>query len=110
MSQEVPSRQMSTPKDAMSCDGCRYAQPVVTRSESLIMECFRYPAQLLVVNDELVQARPDADYRCGEYRDTVEVIHDHISDMLHRMREGALEARLRREGKGDGSSTHPSSS
>ena len=110
MSQEVPSRQMSTPKDAVSCEGCRYAQPVVTRSEHLILECYRYPAQLLVVNDELVQAHPDATYRCGEYKDATEVIHDRITEMLHSMRAGALEARARREAKGDGSSTHPSSS
>jgi len=110
MSTEVPSRQMSVPKDAMSCEGCRYAQPVVTRSENLIIECFRYPAQLLVINDELVQARPDADYRCGEYKKPREEIANDLSEMLRTMRAGAMEARERREGKNDGSGTHTSSS
>jgi hypothetical protein len=102
--------QITTPQNVETCVGCRYAQPVVTQSENVILECYRYPAQLLVWDGEIMQAHPDAVYRCGEYLEPRDVLRDRISDMLHSMREGALEARARREGSGDGSSTYPSSS
>jgi hypothetical protein len=102
--------QVTTPKDVESCVGCRYAQPVVTQSENVILECYRYPAQILVWEGEIFQAHPDAVYRCGEYKRPHEEVMSEAAGILRTMREGALEARARREGSGDGSSTHPSSS
>lgn len=58
----------NVPQNTGSCEGCRYAQPVVTRRESVIMECFRYPATVIAIDNEVYQVRPDADYRCGEYK------------------------------------------
>jgi len=77
----------TTPKDATSCEGCRYAQPVVTQSENVILECYRYPAQLLVWEGEVFQAHPDAVYRCGEYKKPHEEMVKDLTEMLRGMRE-----------------------
>lgn len=73
------------PQNVGSCEGCRHAQPVVTESEHIILECYRYPPQVLIASDGTVfQVHPDAVYRCGEYRKTAEGMLD---DMLHDLRE-----------------------
>ena len=60
------------PQNVGSCEGCIHAQPVVTRSEDIILECYRYPASIAVIDGEVYQVHPDAVYRCGEYRKSEE--------------------------------------
>jgi len=79
--------EITKPTDAVSCEGCRYAQPVVTQSENVILECYRYPAQLLTWEGEVFQAHPDATYRCGEYKKPHEEMVSDLKQMFTRMRE-----------------------
>lgn len=82
------------PQNVGSCEGCRYAQPVVTASENIILECYRYPPQVMLTsNDIFVQMHPDAIYRCGEYRQSAETIFDGLSDSLRKLREERENAR-----------------
>jgi len=79
--------EVTKPTDAVSCEGCRYAQPVVTQSENVILECYRYPAQLLTWEGEVFQAHPDATYRCGEYKKPQEEQLSELKAMLRKLRE-----------------------
>jgi len=101
---------MNTMQDG-DCTGCRHASPTVSpKNETLLFECLRYPPTLFYIDGEFINIFPDAIRRCGEYKKPHEEMVSDLTDMLRTMREGALEARARREGKDDGSSTHPSSS
>jgi hypothetical protein len=98
---------MNTMQDG-DCTGCRYASPTISsKNESLLFECLRYPPTLFYIDGDFVNVFPDAIRRCGEYRKPREEELKGISEMLSMMRRGAIEGR---EGKNDGSSTHPSSS
>lgn len=78
----------NTPQNVGSCEGCRHAQPVVTASENVILECYRYPPTVLLSSeDEIVQIYPDAVYRCGEYRQSAETLLDGLADSLRKHRE-----------------------
>ena len=81
------------PQNVGSCEGCRYAQPVVTESQNIILECYRYPPQMVVVEDMIVHVHPDAVYRCGEYRQTAETLLEGLSDSLRKLREERETAR-----------------
>lgn len=83
----------NTPQNVGSCEGCRYAQPVVTANENIILECYRYPPQMLVLDEQIVQAHPDAVYRCGEYRQSAETLLDGLADSLRKHREERENAR-----------------
>lgn len=82
------------PQNVGSCEGCRHAQPVVTANENIVLECFRYPPQVMMDSDEvLFQVRPDAVYRCGEYRQSAETLLDGLADSLRKHREERENAR-----------------
>lgn len=52
-----------------SCEGCVFAQPVLTDDEELIAKCHRYPPQIYMNADgEMCQGHPDATMGCGEYK------------------------------------------
>lgn len=75
------------PKDAGSCDGCRYAQPIVTSNDALILECYRYPPTLLVLDDDVIQVHPDAVYRCGEYKKPPEEQVKDLTELLRKLKK-----------------------
>ena len=81
---------VNVPENALSCEGCRYAQPVVTKVETVILECYRYPGTLVVIGDELFQVHPDADYRCGEYRKPQEEQIAGLKELLEKLRAHPL--------------------
>lgn len=52
-----------------SCATCRHSRPVLSdiEEEGPLLKCHRYPAQMLVVDGDVIQAQPDADEPCGEW-------------------------------------------
>lgn len=57
--------------EPLTCANCNYAQPAISDEpdEGPLWKCHRYPPTLLVVDDEIIQAFPDADEVCGEHSD-----------------------------------------
>lgn len=53
------------------CATCYYSRAVISdeEDEGPILKCHRFPPLLFVFEDEIIQAFPDADEWCGEYKE-----------------------------------------
>ena len=69
------------------CTGCRYAQPTVSKTENLLLECFRYPPTVFFIDDDFVNVFPDAIRRCGEYRKPHEEQVNDLTNLLRKLRK-----------------------
>jgi hypothetical protein len=51
------------------CAQCRFSRPTISDNpeEGPILKCHRYPPTLMVIDDEVIQAYPDANEWCGEF-------------------------------------------
>lgn len=53
--------------DDPTCSTCRHSHPVISDQGAPLLECHRYPPQLIVIHDEPVAIQPNATEPCGEW-------------------------------------------
>lgn len=92
--------------DANTCDGCMYAIPIIgialTGDAEPLMKCRRYPPQIYLDGDgDTCQGFPDADYRCGEYKNPSEAFGQ-LRQALDKLRGDREEERKKNRKLGDG--------